>query len=68
MLATIIERGNGGYPYMRRGQKIINEDDLDLGELIKIGRFFSKCGGYISTMKGVSETLECNGWVIFKKK
>lgn len=70
MSKLIIIVGKNGFDpsHMRGEKKIVSEEKLNLEKLMKDGRFFSKCWGYISTLEKVKETLEHGGWVIFAKK
>ena len=62
----IIVGKNGLYPsHLSGGKEVKSEKELEIGELIRMGRFFSRCGGYISTVKGVREALKHSGWVKF---
>ena len=65
----IIAGKDSYYPFhLTRGTEIVNEKEIDLNELTKVGRFFSRHGGCSSFAEGATEAIKCDGWVIFKKK
>ena len=67
-IIIIVGKDNHYPPHLTRGTEIVNEKEIDLNELIKAGRFFSRHGGCSSFVEGVTEAIKCDGWVIFAKK